>query len=85
MRALLLTLAPKMEQAGFRQDWLSYLARRLDQAHSLEDRRAEAELNLQVGYLHLRLRQLDQARIRVPPSRKKSSRNWTIWWAVAPP
>lgn len=65
VRALLLTLAPKMEQAGFRQDWLSYLARGLDQARSLEDRRAEAELNLQVGYLHLRLRQLDQARIHL--------------------
>ena len=61
VRELLLALAPKMEQAGFREEWLSYLARGLDQARTLGDRRAEAEINLQVGFLYLRLRHLDTA------------------------
>lgn len=65
VRELLLALAPKMEQAGFREEWLSYLTSGLDQARTLGDRRTEAELNLQVGFLHLRLRQLGQARLHL--------------------
>ena len=65
VRDLLLALAPKMEQAGFRDEWLAYLGSGLVQARSLGDRRAEAELNLQVGFLHLRMRQLDQAQLHL--------------------
>ena len=69
VRELLLALAPKMEQAGFRTEWLGYLETGLVQSRSLADRRAEAELTLQVGYLHLRLRQLDQAKAQLTAAR----------------
>lgn len=49
---LLLTLAPKMEQAGHRSDWLLYLA----EATTLSEQRADwataAECYLQQGLLH---------------------------------
>ena len=65
VRALLLALAPKMEQAGFREEWLSYLEAGLRQARAQADGRAEAELSLQVGFLYLRLRRLDQAHLHL--------------------
>lgn len=54
-RDLLLLLAPKMEQAGHRDDWLPYLERGVVLSRQQQDRRAEAELTLAVGEL-LRLR-----------------------------
>ena len=54
-RDLLLLLAPKMEQAGHRDDWLPYLERGVVLSRQQNDRRAEAELTLAVGEL-LRLR-----------------------------
>ncbi|MCE7983189.1 MAG: tetratricopeptide repeat protein [Caldilinea sp. CFX5] len=51
-RQLLLTLAPKMEQAGHRDDWLVYL----EEAATLSEQRADwataAECYLQRGLLH---------------------------------
>ncbi|MEZ4726914.1 MAG: tetratricopeptide repeat protein [Caldilineaceae bacterium] len=51
-RQLLLTLSPKMEQAGHRGDWLVYLA----EAATLSEQRADwataAECTLQRGMLH---------------------------------
>jgi tetratricopeptide (TPR) repeat protein len=51
-RQLLLTLAPKMEQAGHRGDWLVYL----EEATTLSEQRADwataAECTLQRGLLH---------------------------------
>lgn len=50
-RALLLALAPKMEQAGFRQAWMVYLQEGLRMARQLGDRLAVAECQLQIGIL----------------------------------
>lgn len=54
-RDLLLLLAPKMEQAGHRDDWLPYLERGVALSQQQNDRQAAAELALAVGEL-LRLR-----------------------------
>lgn len=61
VRELLLALAPKMEQAGFREEWLAYLEAGVAQARAQNDPRAQAELRFQVGFLYLRLRRLDEA------------------------
>lgn len=56
-RQLVLTLAPKMEQAGHRDDWLAYL----EQATALSEQQADwataAECTLQRGMLHRLLSQ----------------------------
>lgn len=54
-RELLLLLAPKMEQAGYRDDWIPYLERGVALSQAQDDRRAEGELCLYLGEL-LRLR-----------------------------
>lgn len=51
-RSLLLTLAPKLEQAGYRDEWLAYLEQGLRQSQWLGDLAAAAELHLQAGILH---------------------------------
>lgn len=61
-RELLIALAPKMEQAGHRDDaWLRYLQQGLAQSQALRDGPAEAELQLQVGFLYQLRNQYDQA------------------------
>lgn len=50
-RDLLLLLAPKMEQAGHRDNWLSYLERGIALSHKQNDSHAEAELSLYIGEL----------------------------------
>jgi len=50
-RDLLLVMAPKMEQAGFRDEWLPYLEAGLRQSQRIGDGRAEAELTLEIGYV----------------------------------
>jgi tetratricopeptide (TPR) repeat protein len=61
-RELLLALAPKMEQAGHRDDWIPYLEEGVRLSQHCDDRLAEANLRLSVGEL-LRLRsQFDRAR-----------------------
>jgi tetratricopeptide (TPR) repeat protein len=52
VRDLLLALAPKMEQAGFRDEWLPYLEEGLRQSERQADRRTAAELHLQIGLLY---------------------------------
>ena len=51
-RDLLLLLAPKMEQAGHRDDWVTYLQRGLVCSQQHNDRLAGAELQLQIGHLY---------------------------------
>jgi len=51
-RDLLLALAPKMEQAGLRDEWIPYLERGVEQSRAWGDRRAEAEFSLHIGYLY---------------------------------
>ncbi len=55
VRTILLTLAPRMEQAGFRDEWIPYLEKGIVQSRRQSDSQAEAELRLQLGIL-LRLR-----------------------------
>ncbi|MFN8488825.1 MAG: tetratricopeptide repeat protein [Caldilineaceae bacterium] len=60
-QALLLALAPPMELAGFREDWLPYLEAGFAQGVALLDRLAAAELALHIGVLKRLLGQFDQA------------------------
>ncbi len=50
-RALLLTMAPKMEQAGYRDEWIPYLRQGIHQSQQLRDEETEAELSIQLGIL----------------------------------
>ncbi|MEZ4861699.1 MAG: tetratricopeptide repeat protein [Caldilineaceae bacterium] len=49
-RTLLLDMAPKMERAGYRMEWLPYLQQGVQQCRQQEDTVTEAELALQIGY-----------------------------------
>lgn len=49
---LLIQLAPKMEQAGHRRDWLPLLKQGAEQSQLLADERTSAELQLNLGILH---------------------------------
>lgn len=61
-RQLLLTLAPKMEQVGFRSDWLAYLQQGVACADQLGDTGGAAEINLHIGQLHRLTSQFEAAR-----------------------
>lgn len=61
-RDLLLTMAPKMEMAGYRRDWLPYLEQGVMQSEVHYDRHADAELHLHMGHLHRLQSQFDTAR-----------------------
>lgn len=60
-RDLLLLLAPKMEQAGYRDDWVTYLQRGLVCSQQHNDRLAGAELQLQIGHLYRLQSHFEQA------------------------
>lgn len=60
-RDLLLLLAPKLEQAGHRDDWLPYLAAGLKLSQVCGDARTAAELGLQAGHLHYLCSRFDLA------------------------
>lgn len=51
-RQLLINLAPRMEQAGHRRDWLPYLEQGLAQSQQMADRAASAELHINAGMLY---------------------------------
>lgn len=51
-QALLFCMAPKMEQAGYRDDWLPYLEQGIEQSRAMKHLAAEAELHLHLGLLH---------------------------------
>lgn len=50
-RDLLLTLAPKMEQEGFRDEWMPLLDKGVRQSQAMKDISSEAELTLALGRL----------------------------------
>lgn len=52
IRHLLFALAPKMEQAGYRQEWSTYLKQGLERSQQLADLEAEARLCLFLGELY---------------------------------
>jgi len=49
---LLVKLAPKMEQAGHRRDWLPYLMQGIEMSHLQADTATEAEMQLQAALLY---------------------------------
>ncbi len=51
-RELLLTIAPMMEQAGHRDDWLPLLTQGIRHSQQQEDAPAEAELTMQLALLY---------------------------------
>ncbi|MCB0126708.1 MAG: tetratricopeptide repeat protein, partial [Caldilineaceae bacterium] len=54
IRSLLLLLAPKMEQAGQREIWVSYLTKGIRFSKQLRETATEAELRFHLGTLHQR-------------------------------
>lgn len=58
---LLCALAPRMERAGFREGWIQFLERGVEQSRIHEDKASEIELGLQLGYLYIRLRRWEAA------------------------
>jgi tetratricopeptide (TPR) repeat protein len=67
-RELLLTLAPKMEQAGFREDWMLYLEQGVCQSQALNDESITAECQLQIGMLYRLQSKFDLARQQLTAS-----------------
>ncbi|MBI3957907.1 MAG: tetratricopeptide repeat protein [Chloroflexi bacterium] len=51
VRELLLTLSPKMEMAGYRDEWLPFLKAGIERSVAQRDRAVEARLELAVGQL----------------------------------
>lgn len=51
VRELLLELAPKMEMAGYRDEWLPFLLAGIQRSGALGDQQVEARLKLAVGQL----------------------------------
>lgn len=60
-RDLLTTLAPKMEQAGFREEWIAYLVAGVEVATQHNDRATIAEFALQIATLWRMLSEYEQA------------------------
>ncbi|MCB0094235.1 MAG: tetratricopeptide repeat protein [Caldilineaceae bacterium] len=50
--ALLLRMAPKMEMAGYRDEWIAYLQLGIEQSEKLCDLESQGELSIQTGYLY---------------------------------
>ena len=67
-RALILALAPKMEQMGYRQEWIPYLERGIAQSRCHDDRTSEGLLLYQLGLLYRLLGQHTSARIALEES-----------------
>lgn len=59
--SLLTALAPKMERAGHRYDWIAFLHAGIDASQQRGDQATEAELRLQKGILHQLLAEYDEA------------------------
>jgi tetratricopeptide (TPR) repeat protein len=67
-RALLLTMAPKMEQAGYRDEWMPYLEEGIQQSQTLDDPEAEAELHFQLGRVYRLRAKYGEARAHLEAS-----------------
>lgn len=59
---LLLALAPRMELAGFRYDWIPYLEGGVARGRALGDEEGVARLGLELGLLWMRMGEYDKAR-----------------------
>lgn len=60
-RELLLALAPKMELAGFREEWIPYLEKGIQCAQKVGDGMVAAECELQIGMLYRLLSRFEDA------------------------
>lgn len=69
-RELLLTIAPQMEQAGHRDEWLPYLEQGIELSRQIGDVAAAAELQLQMGLLYQLRSNYDAARRPLEASAK---------------
>lgn len=63
VRELLLTLAPIMEQAGYRDEWIPYLTQGINRSEQMNDMDSSAELHLQLGILYRLRGKYEKARI----------------------
>lgn len=61
-RDLLLRLAPKMEQAGYRDEWIPYLEQGIRQGQQAGDIEAQAELHFHLGQLYQLRSKYEEAR-----------------------
>lgn len=61
-RSLLITLAPRLEQAGLRQDAALFIRRGMAQCQAQGDAAGQAELEVQLGGLELAAGRMEQAR-----------------------
>ncbi|MEZ4655959.1 MAG: tetratricopeptide repeat protein [Caldilineaceae bacterium] len=60
-KELLLELAPRMEQGGFRETWIPYLEQGIQASHLLFDEEAKAEFSFHLGMLYRLLSQHEKA------------------------
>lgn len=60
-RALLIVLAPKLDQAGVRQDWLPFLQRGIEQCQENGDEAGQAEMELHLGLLLMVMGRMEEA------------------------
>ncbi len=60
-RELLLALAPKMELAGFREEWIPYLEKGIQCAQKVGDGLVAAECELQIGMLYQLMSRFEDA------------------------
>ena len=65
---LLLIMAPKMEQAGYRDEWIPYLEQGIRQSRALDDVEVETELHFQLGRLYRLRGKYREARIQFKAS-----------------
>jgi tetratricopeptide (TPR) repeat protein len=67
-RKLLLIIAPKMEQAGYGDEWSAYLESGIQQSQQLGDTQAEAELRFHLGELYQYQAKYDHAHTQLEAS-----------------
>jgi tetratricopeptide (TPR) repeat protein len=69
-RKLLLTMVSKLEQAGYRDEWMPYLEQGIRLSQQLDDGEAQAELHLQLGILYQLRSKYEEARLHFEESAK---------------
>jgi len=78
VRELLQALAPKMELAGHREDWLPYLQRGREESERFGDATLAAECNLQIGIIYRLLSDFAEARKNFTASIAHAAQNQDI-------
>ena len=73
-RQLLLAMAPKMEQDGYRDEWMPYLEQGIQQSRQLADTATQAELQVQLGILYQLRSKYQEARTHLETSIREFER-----------